>query len=275
MQPLHREVVGRVKPALIAVQGAVGLVLLIACLNVANLLLARAYGRQREIAIRLSFGSGLGGIARQMLTEALVLALAGGALGMLLAYRGNPPPAGAQAGELPRIESITLDAPVLAFAAGVMLIATLLSGLLPALRIRRWNLSGVLKENSLQARSGDSRLSKMLIIFEVAMSLVLLLGTGLLIRSFVRLQDVRPGFDPENLLTFSISLPGVRYKAPLDSAVFLAQLEEFHSGAARRDLRGDHLAAASRRADLLRTLRVSRPTGAERPTAGRLPHHLP
>jgi putative ABC transport system permease protein len=225
VQPLHREVVGHVEPALRAVQAAVGLVLLIACLNVANLLLARAQGRQREIAVRLSLGSGIGGVARQMLIEALVLAIAGTALGLLLASWGIHLLMTLKPANFPRLESISLDPPVLVFAVGLMLASTLVSGLVPALRIRSWNLNGVLKENSLQSRGGDSRLSKMLIIFEVAMSLVLLLGTGLLVRSFARLQDVRPGFDTQNLLTFSISLPGARYEAPLDSAAFIARLE--------------------------------------------------
>ena len=226
LEPLHRAVVGHVEPALLAIQGAVGLVLLIACLNVANLLLARAQGRQREFAIRLSFGSGLSGVARQMLTEALVLAVVGGVFGVLLAYGGIRLLMALKPASFPRLESISLDGPVLAFAAGVMVVAALLAGLVPAVRIRRWNLSGILKENSLQVQGGDSRLSKMLVIFEVALSLVLLLGTGLLLRSFVRLQDVRPGFDTDNLLTFSISLPGVRYQAPVDSTVFLERLEK-------------------------------------------------
>lgn len=226
LEPLHRAVVGHVEPALLAIQGAVGLVLLIACLNVANLLLARAQGRQREFAIRLSFGSGLSGVARQMLTEALVLAVAGGVFGVLLAYGGIRLLMALKPASFPRLESISIDGPVLAFAAAVMVVAALLAGLVPAVRIRGWNLSGVLKENSLQVQGGDSRLSKMLVIFEVALSLVLLLGTGLLLRSFVRLQDVRPGFDTDNLLTFSISLPGVRYQAPVDSTVFLERLEK-------------------------------------------------
>jgi len=225
VQPLHKEVVGHVEAAMLSVQGAVGLVLLIACVNVANLLLIRAQSRQREIAIRLAFGSDLVGIVRQMLMEALVLALAGGVFGVLLAHWGIRLVVSLQPANFPRLESIAINGPVLAFTAGLILTATLLSGLMPATRIRRWNLSGILKEHSLQARRGDARLSKLLVTVEVALSLVLLLGTGLLLRSFASLQNVRPGFDPKSLLTFSISLPGVRYKAPGESAVFLERLE--------------------------------------------------
>jgi putative ABC transport system permease protein len=225
VQPLHREVVGHVEPALLAFQGAVGLVLLIACVNVANLLLVRAQGRQREIAVRLSLGSGTSGIARQMLTEALVLSVLGGGLGVLLAYWGIRLLTILKPANFPRIDSIDINGPVLAFTVGVIVLSAVLSGLAPAARIRHWNLSGILKEQSLQAQGGDTRLSKLLIVVEVALSLLLLLGAGLLLRSFVRLAEVRPGFDTERLLTFSISLPGVRYDSPTGTADFLARLE--------------------------------------------------
>ncbi|HEY0512815.1 MAG TPA: ABC transporter permease [Thermoanaerobaculia bacterium] len=225
VQPLHREVVGHIERPLLILQGAVALVLLIACLNVANLLLVRAQNRQREIALRLSLGSGLREIARQMLTEALALAVLGGALGILLAYWGIRLLVALKPANFPRIEGIGINGPVLAFALGVTLLAALLAGLLPVLRIRRWNLNDILKEQSSQARGRDSWLSKALVVVEVALSLVLLLGAGLLLRSFARLQEVRPGFDSHNLLTFSITLPAVRYQDTDKTANFLAGLE--------------------------------------------------
>jgi len=225
VQPLHREVVGHVERALLILQAAVVFVLLISCLNVANLLLVRAQNRQREIAVRLSLGSGLREIARQMLTEALVLAVAGGALGLLLAYWGIRLLAALKPASFPRIESVAINGPVLAFALGVTLLASLLAGLLPVVRIRHWNLSFILKEQSTQARGRESWLSKALVVVEVALSLVLLLGAGLLLRSFSRLQEVRPGFDAGNLLTFSISLPANRYHGPGKPAELLERLE--------------------------------------------------
>jgi putative ABC transport system permease protein len=225
VQPLHQEVVGHVERALLALQGAVAFVLLIACLNVANLLLVRAQNRQREIAIRLSLGSGVREVARQMLTEAMVLAVAGGLLGLLLAHWGIRLLALLKPASFPRIESVGIGGPVLAFALGLTLLTALLAGLLPVLRIRRWNLSEILNEQSLQARGRESSLSKLLVVVEVALSLVLLLGAGLLLRSFVRLQEIRPGFDPKNLLTFSINLPAARYQGTDQIANFLADLE--------------------------------------------------
>lgn len=225
VQPLHREIVGHIERPLLLLQAAVGLVLLIACLNVANLLLVRAQSRQREIALRLSLGSGLREIARQMFVETLVLAAAGGMLGILLAWWGIRLLTALKPANFPRIESIGINGPVLAAALVLTLAAALLAGLVPLLSIRRWNLNTILKEGSLQVRGRDSWLSKGLVVVEVALSLVLLLGAGLLLRSFIRLQEVRPGFDSRNLLTFSISLPGSRYQPHGPAADFLRSLE--------------------------------------------------
>jgi putative ABC transport system permease protein len=226
VQPLHHEVVGHVEPALLALQGAVALVLLIACLNVANLLLVRTYGRQREIAMRLSLGSAPRRVVRQMLLEALVLATAGGALGILVAHFGIQLLIALKPARFPRLDGIAVNGPVLAFALAATLLSTLLAGLAPAMQIRRWNLSSILREQSSQARGGNTRLNRLLIVVEVALSMVLLLGAGLLLRSLSRLQQVRPGFDPRNLLTFSISLPGARYKSSDDCDQFLQRLQE-------------------------------------------------
>jgi putative ABC transport system permease protein len=225
VEPLHQEVVGHVRPTLLILQGAVALVLLIACTNVANLLLVRAQNRQREIALRLSLGGSFGRIARQMLTESLVLAVLGGALGLLLAQGAIRLLVALGPVRIPRLDSLGIHGPVLAFTLGATLLATLLAGLLPALRLRRWNLSGILQQQSEQARGGEVRLSKLLIAAEVAVSLVLLLGTGLLVRSFVRLEEIRPGFDTHNLLTFSVSVPGVRYRGPVEAITFLKRFE--------------------------------------------------
>jgi putative ABC transport system permease protein len=225
VQPLQHEVVGHVEKALLALQGAVALVLLIACLNVANLLLVRAYGRQREIAMRLSLGGEPRRVTRQMLMEALVLALAGAALGVLLAHWEIRLLVALKPARFPRLDSVAINGPVLAFALLAALLSALLAGLAPALRIRRWNLSSVLREQSAQARGGNTRLNRALIVVEVALSMVLLLGAGLLMRSFSRLQEIRPGFDPRHLLTFSIGLPGSRYQGPDGSDQFVQRLQ--------------------------------------------------
>jgi putative ABC transport system permease protein len=225
VRPLHQEVVGHVRSALLSLQGAVGFLLLIACLNVVSLLLVRANDRRQEIAIRLSLGSGPRAAGRQMAVEALVLAVAGGVVGVVLAYGGIRLLRYLAPQNLPRVETLAVDPPVLAFALGVTLLASVLSGLGPSLWIARWNLAALLREQS----TGGSRrrfwLNKAFVVLEMAIALVLLVGAGLLMRSFLELQRVRPGFDPENLLTFSISLPGMRYEAPLQTADFLDRLE--------------------------------------------------
>jgi putative ABC transport system permease protein len=225
VRPLQQEVVGHVRPALLACQGAVAFVLLIACLNVANLMLVHMRRRRRDIALRLSLGATSGQIARQVLVECFMLALLGGLLGLALAYWGIQLLRALTPASFPRIEGVTLNGLVVAFAVGITLASTLAAGLAPALISRRWRLSGLLNGQGAQAGGSDARLSKLLIVAEVALSLVLLLGAGLLARSFSRLEEVRPGFDPKNLLTFSINLPGVRYKAPVQTYEFLERLE--------------------------------------------------
>jgi putative ABC transport system permease protein len=225
VQPLHQEVVGHVRPALLALQGAVALVLLIACLNVANLLLASAYERRREFALRLSLGSEPWRIVRQVLLETLALAVAGGAVGVLLARQGIRLLAALEPARFPRLDSIAINSQVLLFALAATLAATVFSGVLPAARIYHWDLSAALRRQSATARHGDSRLRQTLILIEVALSLVLLLGAGLLLHSFSRLQQVRPGFDPQGLLTFSLSLPDSRYAAPVGTDQFLRRFE--------------------------------------------------
>ena len=225
VRPLQQEVVGHVRPALLACQGAVVFVLLIACLNVANLLLVHMRRRQREIALRLSLGATTARIVRQILVECVTLAVLGGALGLVLAYWGILLLLALKPASFPRFDSVAINGPVLAFAVGITLAAALVAGLAPALISRGWRLSGVLSGQSAQASGSDTRLSKLLIVAEVALSLVLLLGAGLLMRSFSQLAGVRPGFDPKNLLTFSIKLPGVRYKAPVETNDFLERLQ--------------------------------------------------
>lgn len=227
VEPLLHSVVGFIDRSLVMLQLAVLFLLLVTCLNVANLLIVFARLRQREFALRICLGGGPGNLIRQVLTESLLISLAGGALGLALARLGlsllqqlAPP-------SLPRLETIGFYPPVLAFALGVTLLTTLLIGLIPALRIAgKLDLGQVLKQHSKQAGTGDTRLRRLLIAAEVSLSFVLLLGMGLLLQSFVKLQSIRPGFDPPNLLTFSISLPRERYEAPAGTAEFLRRLEE-------------------------------------------------
>ena len=227
VRPLLDQVVGDVRPALLILLGAVGCVLLIACANVANLLLARAAAREKEIAIRTAMGAGNWRIVRQLLTESLVLAVLGGGLGLLVAIWGLDGLRWLNPGSIPRLQNITIDGRVLAFTFAVAMFTGLLFGLAPALRSSRVNLNESLKEGgrSLVA-SGNHRLRSLLVIAEMALSLVLLIGAGLLIRSFVRVQQVSPGFAPQNVLTMRLSVVGTAFLEAPKRRIFYQQLWE-------------------------------------------------
>jgi putative ABC transport system permease protein len=207
--PLAEKLVGKVRPALLILLGAVGCVLLIGCANVANLLLARATTREREIAIRTAMGGSRRSIVRQLLTESLVLATLGGALGLLLAVWGTSALSELAALYLPRAREIGIDTAVLAFTAGLILLTGVGFGLLPALQASRPDLQTVLKDTGkgMTAGARRSRLRGGLVVLEVALALMLLAGAGLLLRSFERLVRVEPGFNPEGLLTLQVWLP--------------------------------------------------------------------
>ncbi len=213
--PMRDQLVGRVSTALWVLLGAVGLVLLIACGNVANLLLARASGRSREIAVRAALGAGQHRLVRQLLTESLLLALAGGAAGVLLAAVGTSALSAAGPQEIPRVSEIRMDAPVLLFGLAMSLLTGLLFGLAPALRASRVDLNEALKDaaKSTEGRSSHG-LRDLLVVTEVALAFVLVVGAGLLGKSFLRLMNVDPGYNPHNVLTLSTYLYGARYQTP-------------------------------------------------------------
>ena len=223
--PLLEQVVGDVRPALLILLGAVACVLLIACANVANLLLARAAAREKEIAIRTALGAGRGRLVRQLLTESMLLATVGGATGLLLAVWTLDGLRWLSPSSIPRLQSITIDGWVLAFTFTVALLTGILFGLAPALRSSRVNLNETLKEagRSLVA-SGNHRLRSALVVTEVALSLVLLIGAGLLIRSFMRVEQVEPGFSPHNILSMRLSVGGTAYEKMPKRLVFYEQL---------------------------------------------------
>ena len=206
--PLSERVVGDVRPALLVLLGAVAFVLLIGCANVANLMLARATGRAREIAIRTALGGDRLRLVRQLLTESLLLAALGGALGLLVAVWGTSALGRLAALYLPRAREIAIDGPVLAFTVVLILVTGIAFGLFPALQASRPDLQDVLKDSAKgSAGGGRTRMRAVLVVAEVAVALVLLAGAGLLLRSFQRLVAVDPGFDPERLLTMQVWLP--------------------------------------------------------------------
>jgi predicted permease len=209
--PLDQQLTGDVRPILLVLLGAVGLVLLIACANVANLLLARAQAREKEIAVRLAIGAGRGRVIRQLLAESLLLAAAGAVLGTLLALAGTAAIRQAADANLPRATAITVDWRVMAFATGLALLTGLVFGLLPALQASRPNLNAALQDSGRGSTSGRSRTRSVLIVSEVALALVLLVGAGLLLNSFKHLLDVPAGFDPRQALSLRISLADAKY----------------------------------------------------------------
>lgn len=219
---LQDTVVSDVRPALLVLLGAVALVLLIACANVANLLLARATARRREIAIRAAIGAGRARIVRQLLTESVLLSFLGGAVGLLIGSWGVSALLAMNPGNIPRIgvagAAVTVDWRVLVFTLGISLLTGILFGLVPALNASRPDLSATLKESTSRSGSGlrQNKARAVLVVTEVALALVLLVGAALLIRTFVALRNVNPGFDGRNVLTMETSLTGSHFDQTAD-----------------------------------------------------------
>jgi len=229
--PLRDSIVGAARPALLVFLGAVGCVLLIACVNVANLLLSRAAARRQEIAIRASLGAGRTRLLRQLLTESVVLGAIGGLLGLIVAVWGvaalvqlAPP------NRIPRLEEIHFDGWVLAFNAGVSLFTSLLFGLAPAWQLTRARQPQNWKDVSARGSARTGALRSMLVTAEVALALVLLIGAGLLVRSFEKLRTVNLGFRPENVLAMSVELNGKRYASAAQIRQFDDAVEERIAG---------------------------------------------
>ena len=224
----QEDLVGDLRPTLLVLLGAVGFVLLIACANVANLLLARAAGRYREIAVRSALGAWRGRIVRQLMTESLLLALAGGLLGLLFALWGVKILSAFVPENVPRFGETSLDLRVLGFTLAASVLTGFLFGIAPALQSSKFDLNEALKEGGRGGTDGQGRrrVRSLLIVSEVALSLVLLVGAGLLIKSFVKLRNTDPGFDASNTLTASLSLASVRYDTDEKIADFYRLLVE-------------------------------------------------
>jgi predicted permease len=229
--PLIEQVVGNVRSAVLILFGAVALVLFIACTNVANLLLSRAAVRQREIAIRTALGAGRARVVRQLLTESILLALLGGAAGLAIADLGLVIARRMHPGNIPRLDELGIDFNVLGFSLAVSLVTGIVFGLAPALRASRVDLTTSLKSGGRGSVKGGlhvkhDKLRGALVIAELAIALPLLAGAGLLVRSFVRLTDVPPGFNPHNVISMQVSAEGPKYKERAARVQFYQALEE-------------------------------------------------
>ncbi|HJT28270.1 MAG TPA: ABC transporter permease [Pyrinomonadaceae bacterium] len=226
VQPLHEHLVGDIKPALLVLLGAVGLVLLIACANVANLLLARAAVRQKEIAVRVALGARRWRLIRQFLTESVLLSTLGGLVGLAIAFGGLVLLKTFIPENISQTREISIDLKVLGFTFLVSVATGLIFGLAPAVQAARFNQIDTLKEGGRDAATGGAgkRLRGLLVMAEVAISLVLLIGAGLLINSFLRLRNVDPGFRADNLLTMRVVLPDLKYETMDRRSVFYTDL---------------------------------------------------
>jgi len=222
---MKEDMVGNVQPLLLLLLGAVGFLLLIACANVANLLLARSIGRSREFAIRAALGASHSRVIRQLLTESILLAGLGGALGLWFAFWGTKAVLGTLPAALPRASEVSMDSSVLLFTVGASLFAGLLFGLAPSLKTSRVDLQEVLKEGGRGSSGARHRLQGIFVVAEVALALVLLMGAGLMIRSLTSLWRVNPGFNPSYAITFSLSLPA---SPATSTAETRARLRAFH-----------------------------------------------
>ncbi len=228
LEPLLGTIVDDVRPSLLVLMVAVGFVLLIGCANIANLLLARSTGRQREIAIRKALGAGRWRLGRQLLTESVLLALIGGAFGLLIAWWATQGLASIAAGAVPRVGDVSVDGSVLGFTLGLSLLTGIFFGVFPALHASRTDVTDTLKESTAGSGTSESRrrLRDILVVGELAISLVLLVGAGLTLESLFHVLRAAPGFDPRGVLTARFSLPDVKYKNDDQRRRFVAQLDD-------------------------------------------------
>ena len=227
LEPLRERLIGSSRSSLFILFGAVGFVLLIACANVANLLLVRANARQKEIALRTALGASRMRIVRQLITESLLLAIVGGALGALLAAWGIDLLVTLSGNLIPTTANVTVDATVLAFTFATSLLTGLLFGVFPAFRTVNVNLSDTLKEGGRSSEGTlKNRTRSLLVVFESALAVVLLVGAGLLVRSLIALENTNPGFEADNVLTMRVDLSRGKYDTPEKSAAFFQDLEQ-------------------------------------------------
>jgi putative ABC transport system permease protein len=227
--PLHEQVTGKIRRTLLLLLGAVGFVLLIACANVANLLLSRAAARQKEMAIRSALGANRFRIVRQLLSESLLLSLLGGACGLLIAYGSVQLLVAISPEDIPRLAEVGIDGRILGFTFALALLTGLLFGLAPALQASKPDLNETLKEGGRSSSGGSSLLRSSLVVAEIALSLVLLIGAGLLARSFEHLLSVNPGFETERILTFDMTLPWAKYDRERSGQFFQQALERLQA----------------------------------------------
>lgn len=223
---LHEEIIRSIRPALLVLFGSVFFVLLIACANLANLLLSRSTARQKEFAVRTALGASRFRLVRQLLTESVILALAGGGLGLLIAVWGIEGVRALSPGNIPRMREVSIDTTVLAFTFIVSLLVGVIFGLVPALKASKTDLNESLKEGGKGSAAGSrgNRFRSLLIASEIALSIVLLVGAGLLLRTFANLQNVNPGFSSDNVLSLRLSLAGPNYANTETRAAFYRQL---------------------------------------------------
>ncbi len=223
---MQEDIVGNVQPLLLVLLAAVGFLLLIACANVANLVLARSMGRAREFAVRAALGASRMRMIRQLLTENILLAGSGGTLGLLFAWAGTRAVVNTLPGILPRTEEISLDGRVLFFSLGVSLAAAILFGLTPALRSSRVSLQQILKESGRDSSGPRHRLQRLFVASEIAMALILLIGSGLMLRSLSALWRVNPGYNPGHAITFNLSMPSSAATTSAETRARLRQLDD-------------------------------------------------